>query len=138
MNMDAMDGNVAAFAPQPRHVVSPLGGTELHYDLCCYTSPLGVKIQCAVISPVDNRFLLAFPHQVWHRQVARRVLPQQLLGKPTLVEVACSPEEDREVVDDAGTMMNYEAMGWLCHCRGLRRAGGRRPREGHGLLHASL
>jgi len=102
--MDIMDGDASGFAPGPRHVLSLDGGTDPHYDLWCYTSPLGVRIQCIVISPVDDRFLLAFPHQVWHRQVARRVLPQQLLGKPTLVEVAVSPEDDRETVDDAVSM----------------------------------
>ena len=102
--MDTMDEDGSGFAPRPRHVLSLDGGTDPHYDLWCYTSPLGVKIQCIVISPVDDRFLLAFPHQVWHRQVARRVLPQQLLGKPTLVEVAVSPEDDRETVDDAASM----------------------------------
>lgn len=104
--MDTMDGDGEDVepVPHPRHVVSPEGGTDLHYDLWCFTSPLGVKIQCIVISPVDDRFLLAVPQQVWHRQVAKRVLPPQMLGKPTLIEVACSPEEERDVVDDAASI----------------------------------
>ena len=37
---------------------------------------------------MEDRYLVAFPHQVWHRTIAKRVLPQNMLIKPTAVEVA--------------------------------------------------
>eukprot|EP00435_Cladocopium_sp_Y103_P030071 s3148_g7.t1 len=101
--MDEMDDYPEEEAP-PRHVVSSSGDTDLHYDLWCFTTPLGVTIQCIAVSSVEDRFLAAFPHQVWHRQVAKRVLPHTLLAKPLQIEVACSPEEAREEVDDAASM----------------------------------
>lgn len=36
------------------------------------------------------------PYQVWHRTVARRVLPANSLAKPTLVEVQAASADSRE------------------------------------------
>eukprot|EP00435_Cladocopium_sp_Y103_P058743 s81_g20.t1 len=99
-----MDDGFAEELEPSQHVVAPDGGTNLHYDLWCFTSPLGVTIQCIVVSPVEERYLLAVPHQVWHRQVARRVLPAQMLAKPIAVEVACCAEDSRDVMEESAAL----------------------------------
>ena len=104
-SMDALDG-------LPEHEESPAGNfvvsstsgdTEFHYDLWRLTTAGGQTIQCIVIAAVEDRFLVAFPHAVWHRQVARRVLGP-VLSKPALVEVACCSEDDRESLAEETTM----------------------------------
>lgn len=95
-----MDGAEPEDLDAPGHVMRPDGTTNLHYDFFCFTSSLGVTIQCIVVSPVEDRYLVAFPSQVWHRTIAKRVLPQSMLIKPTAVEVACAPLSDMAALDE--------------------------------------
>eukprot|EP00435_Cladocopium_sp_Y103_P067778 s363_g30.t1 len=60
--------------------------------------PVRWDLQCIVVAQVEERFLAAFPAQVWHRQISKRVLPAQLLSKPALVETACSALSNREEI----------------------------------------
>ena len=55
----------------------------------------------AVISQFENQVLVAVPAGVWHRTVARRVLPRAALQKPVLVEVSASVDSDRAIADAA-------------------------------------
>ena len=74
--------------------VLPDGSAEFNYDLWRLKLTSGATIQCIVVSQVaDGRYLVAFPHQVWHRTVSKRTLPA-ILNKPLLVEVVCASVED--------------------------------------------
>ena len=55
----------------------------------------------AVISQFENQVLVAVPAGVWHRTVARRLLPRAALQKPVLVEVSASVDSDRAIADAA-------------------------------------
>ena len=58
-------------------------------------------LQVILISRFEGKTLVALPHSVWHRQVARRILPPGSLAKATLVEVAaCSAGRMDQVLDD--------------------------------------
>ena len=103
--MDELDGLPdRGEVPAGNFVVSSTSGdAEFHYDLWRVTTAGGLSIQCIVIAPVEDRFLMAFPHSVWNRQVSRRVLGP-VLSKPAQVEVACCSEEDRETLSEEATM----------------------------------
>ena len=64
-----------------------------------------------MVSAVDSRFLIVFPHQVWHRTVAKRVLPPQALAKPTLVEVLAAEMTARDAPLDERPMKVW--MGYV-------------------------
>ena len=98
--MDTMDGIPDEIGKLP-FVVEASGEADPEFVLCLYTTPMGVKIQCILAAEVDGRALVAFPHQVWHRTIARRALPPGVLSKPTLVELASTTAADRlEMVED--------------------------------------
>ena len=103
--MDSLDGLPAGDdLPVGNFVVSSTSGdAEFHYDLWRLTTAGGLTIQCIVIAPVEDRLLVAFPHAVWNRLVAKRVLGP-VLTKPASVEVACCSEEDRETLTEETTM----------------------------------
>ena len=101
--MDLMDGMEESGVPlvAPRLVVDGEGVIATDYAPQLLTTSLGVTIQCILVSEVGDRFLVAFPHLVWHRQPTKRVLPAQFLSKPTLMEVACCALVQRaEIVED--------------------------------------
>ena len=50
-------------------------------------------LQAIQICTFDSKLLVAIPFEVWHRQVARRVLPSGSFTKATLVEVQASYQE---------------------------------------------
>ena len=129
MSLDGMDGGEAEGAPTPlRLVLDEDGNPVMDYEVGLLQTPMGVTIQCIVVAIVDSRYLAVFPHQVWHRQTAKRVLPPQTLSKPTLVEVACVDGADRTVVlEDVNmkvwmgyindeTFAGIEAVDHLAHC----------------------
>ena len=101
-DMDGLDGmEDEATEEDPRFVKDRQGRILSHYVPLLYTTPLGVKIQCIAVAEVDDKILMAFPHRVWNRQVAKRVIPPGTLSRPTLVEVACCAVEARdELVDE--------------------------------------
>lgn len=83
-------------APSCPFVVSEDGTAQYHYDLWRYRTPLGVLIQCIMVSALaDGRYLAAFPHASRHRQTQKRSLPPILL-KPLLVEVLVAHVSARE------------------------------------------
>ena len=99
--MDGMEEEEQGPYVAPTMVVTAEGQCAFNYVPLLYTTPLGISIQCIVVAQVEGRFLAAFPVQVWHRQVSKRVLPPQFLSKPTLVETACSAISNREeIVED--------------------------------------
>ena len=82
-----------ALASRP-FVALPDGSAEFQYDLWMLIEASGASIQCILVSRVaDGRYLVAFPHQVWHRTVSKRTLPP-VLSKATLIEVVCASVED--------------------------------------------
>lgn len=124
--LEAMDGEEPAREEPsaPRMVLDSDGNPIVDYEVGHFITPMGVTIQCIVVSAVDSRFLVAFPHQVWHRTVAKRVLPPQALAKPTLVEVLAAEMTARDAPLDERPMrvwMGYitdeiEAVDPYTHC----------------------
>eukprot|EP00435_Cladocopium_sp_Y103_P020973 s3434_g5.t1 len=49
------------------------------------------------IAEFEGKVLVAVPASVWHRTVARRILPAPALSKPTPIEVAAASAEDRSL-----------------------------------------
>ena len=102
--MDALDGlegpREEESSPHP-FVALEDGAAEFHYDLWRYRTPLGVLIQCILVSQLeDGRYLAVFPQSAWHRQTQRRALPP-ILSKPLLVEVmVCHVSARDEAVED--------------------------------------
>ena len=97
--MDGLDGleeRPEEEAPARPFVVREDGTAEFHYDLWRLRTPLGVLIQCIMVSHVaDGRYLAAFPQSAWHRQTQKRSLPP-VLSKPLLVEVLVAHLSDRQ------------------------------------------
>jgi hypothetical protein len=94
--LDGLDELPEEDAPSSPFVVSEDGTAQFHYDLWRYRTPLGVLIQCIVVSALaDGRYLTAFPHASWHRQTQKRSLPP-ILFKPLLVEVLVAHVTARE------------------------------------------
>ena len=97
--MDGLDG--LEERPEEEALARPFvvledGTAEFHYDLWKFRTPLGVLIQCIVVSRLaDGRFLAASPYSAWHRQTSKRSLPA-VLSKPLLVEVVIAHVSARE------------------------------------------
>lgn len=94
--LDGLEEAAGEDVPSNPFVVSEDGIVQFHYDLWRYRTPLGVLIQCIVVSALaDGRYLAAFPHSSWHRQTSKRSLPP-ILFKPLLVEVLVAHVSARE------------------------------------------
>lgn len=96
--MDEMDG---VALPVVRPLIGLDGSVADQFNLCLYTTPTGVRIQCVPVAFMeDGKYLMAFPHQVWHRLTASRVLPPRVFQKPTMVEIGCALDGNPEEMSD--------------------------------------
>ena len=96
--MDEMDG---VDPPGPHPLLGSDGSVADQFSLCLYSTPTGVRIHCIPVAfTQDQKILVVFPHQVWHRLVASRVLPPRVFQKPTLVEIGCALDGSPETMSD--------------------------------------
>ena len=96
--MDEMDG---VEPPGPHPLIGSDRSVADQFSLCLYATPTGVRIHCIPVAFMEDRkILLVFPHQVWHRLVASRVLPPRVFQKPTLVEIGCALDGSPETMSD--------------------------------------
>ena len=58
------------------------------------------QVQVLLIAKLEGKSLVALPRTVWHRTVARRVLPPPGLSKPTMVEVPAVRHDTMLTVSD--------------------------------------
>lgn len=55
-----------------------------------FGSEVGDCCEIIVIAVIDSRVLVAVPEAVWHKQVARRIIPAKCLLKPALIVVTAA------------------------------------------------
>ena len=105
-SMDGIDGLDGVEEPgEELHLVTDSGGhVTSEYALHVFITPSGASIQCIVVAAVEDRFLAVFPQKAWHRQTSKRVLPQSLIAKPTLMVVACCALGARDELLEEVTM----------------------------------
>ena len=65
------------------------GNGNSNYSVGSFEFGTGIGDCCEliVICEIDGRFLVGVPEAVWHRQVAKRIIPPKCLQRPTLVSV---------------------------------------------------
>ena len=98
-------------APRNFAVLSSSGVVDPSYPLGLFGFGLSAEDSCEVIviTEADNKLVVAVPESVWHRSLAKRLIPPRSLIKPALVSVAAVPRGDRETGEDMG----YSLKVWV-------------------------
>lgn len=98
-------------APRNFAVLSSSGVVDPSYPLGLFGFGLSAEDSCEVIviTEADNKLVIAVPESVWHRSLAKRLIPPRSLIKPALVSVAAVPRGDRETGEDMG----YSLKVWV-------------------------
>ena len=68
-------------------VVTSTGELTSEFGFCALPIDSGARIQLVAVTVIDSKLLVAIPKAAWHKKVAQRVLPQNGLQKPAMVEV---------------------------------------------------
>ena len=79
-------------------VVDGSGEFSVDYHTAVLELAGGVSLRIVPVAEFDNRCLVAVPLSVWHRKVAKRVMPQGSMIKVVAVEVAVCNVAERDVI----------------------------------------
>lgn len=88
-------------------LVRESGAQSTRYELAHLTFLVAEEPAVINLVPIaihEGRLLIAVPQDVWHRTLAKRVLPEKALSRAILVEVLVAYEEDPEAVVEEETM----------------------------------
>lgn len=86
-------------------------GVVFDYQCCVLPDQLGGLCEIVPVCYIDTKLLVAVPHSVWNRVVAKRALSDKALSKFVLVEVGqCAPYQ--RDTPEAGEVMKVW-MGFL-------------------------
>eukprot|EP00435_Cladocopium_sp_Y103_P037073 s2573_g9.t1 len=83
------------------------GADSTHYSVAHVSFVIAEEPAVVNLIPVaahEGKLLVAVPHEVWHRTLAKRLLPQRALSRAILVEVLVAYEDEPETVVEEESM----------------------------------